>query len=102
MNKSLLLSVFLICVSLVITANCYSYEEDTRLTKSQAAALATLKKSVVPKLKRDFEKDDIYLLQFLRAKNFDPKKAEQYLLSESQWRTDYKMDSIHTEDFSDM
>jgi len=64
--------------------------------------LETLKKSVVPKLKRDFEKDDIYLLQFLRAKRFDPLKAEKYLLSESQWRTDYKMDTIHSEDFSDM
>jgi len=72
------------------------------LTKSQAAALETLKKSVVPKLKRDFEKEEIYLLQFLRAKHFDPKKAEQYLLSQAQWRTDYKMDTIHSEDFGDM
>jgi len=72
------------------------------LTKSQAVALEMLKKSVVQKLKRDFEKDDIYLLQFLRAKNFDPSKAEKYLLSESQWRTDYKMDTIHSEDFRDM
>lgn len=101
MDKSLLFCAFF-CLSLVITANCYSYEEDTKLTKAQAAALEKLKKSVVPKLKRDFEKDEIYLLQFLRAKQFDPKKAEQYLLSESQWRTDYKMDTIHSEDFSDM
>ncbi|XP_021966985.1 phosphatidylinositol/phosphatidylcholine transfer protein SFH2 isoform X2 [Folsomia candida] len=88
---------------LVFTSvSCVSYDEDVSLSASQASAFQQFKAHVIPKLKRDFEKEDLYLLQFLRAKKFDVDEAERFILRESKWRTEQGFDGIHNEDWSDM
>jgi len=103
MEKIWNLSVFLILFAFhVILSEAVSFDADTSLNAGQAQALKQFKKRVLPKLKRDFEKEDIYLVQFLRAKKFDVDRAEEFILSEAKWRTEQGFDTVHKENWEDM
>jgi hypothetical protein len=96
-NKALLLIAFAAASTVAIT-----FEQDTKLTKTQAQAFDKYKSRVLPKLTEDYQKEDHFLLRYLKAKNFDVQKGEDYILTDMKWRRDYKMDTIHNEDWSDM
>jgi len=96
---------FALCVtflSLVAFASAITFEQDTVLTKQQSQAFKKFKERVTPKLLIDWQKEDLHLLRFLRAKKFDVNKAEEFILAQMKWRRDNKMETIHTEDFSDL
>ncbi|CAL8099405.1 unnamed protein product [Orchesella dallaii] len=57
---------------------------------------------VAARLPHDYMKEDIYLIRWLRAQNFDLKKSEQMLMTNLKWREDNKMDGIHEENWDDM
>ncbi|OXA38744.1 Protein real-time [Folsomia candida] len=96
--------VLLSCLATVAmaTSGKLRTEDHTRLTGEQRAALDELMRRVLPKIKEDWVKDELYVLKFLRAKNFNVDDAELFFLAHLSWRDDNKMKSILTEDFSDM
>ncbi|OXA39747.1 SEC14-like protein 2 [Folsomia candida] len=96
--------VLLSCLATVamVTSTKLRTEDHTRLTGEQRAALDELMRRVLPKIKEDWVKDELYILKFLRAKNFNVDDAELYFLAHLSWRDDNRMRSILTEDFSDM
>jgi len=88
--------------ALLIETNAVSLSQDLTLTKSQKAALDKFKANVLPKLTQDYQKSDLYLIRWLRAKNFNIKDAEEMLKADLKWRKAERMDDIHKEDWSDM
>ncbi|CAL8099399.1 unnamed protein product [Orchesella dallaii] len=69
---------------------------------SKCKLLLQFKASVIPKLPHDYMKSDVYLIRWLRARNFNAKKAEELILENIKWRTDNSMDTILEEDWADM
>ncbi|CAL8093053.1 unnamed protein product [Orchesella dallaii] len=57
---------------------------------------------VRPYLGSAYMKEDIYLIRWIRVTNFDVQKAKQRLLENLRWRKANNMDTINTEDWSDM
>ncbi len=53
----------------------------------------------MPRLDKDYQKSDIYLIRWLRAKNFNIRAAEEMLVSDLKWRKNEKMDNIDQEDW---
>jgi len=77
-------------------------DQDLTLTRSQYEALEKFKENVIPRLEKDYQKTDIYLIRWLRARNFNVRQAEEMLFSDLKWRAQEKMDQINDEDWSDM
>ncbi|OXA52221.1 Patellin-2 [Folsomia candida] len=102
MLKLSLVSFAVLLTFLATDCNGVSLNQDLTLTKSQKEALDKFKANVLPKLTKDYQKSDIYLIRWLRAKNFNVRAAEEMLMSDLKWRRAEKMDNIHTEDWSDM
>jgi len=98
----MLLKVALI-LSIAVGVQCsVNYEQDTTLTRKEAQAFQKFKNRVIPKVKLDYQKEDLFLLKFLKVKNYDVNKAEENFLREMKWRADYNIEGIHEEDFSDV
>lgn len=57
---------------------------------------------MLPHLPHDYMKQDIYLIRWLRAKGLNQERAEQMLRDNINWRQQHKMDTIDSEDWSDM
>lgn len=55
-----------------------------------------------PLLNRDFMKYDIYLIRWLRSRDFDINAAEAMLRDNLKWRKERKMDTILKENWDDM
>jgi hypothetical protein len=53
----------------------------------------------MPRLDKDYQKSDIYLIRWLRAKNFNIRAAEEMLIADLKWRKNEKMDNIDQEDW---
>jgi hypothetical protein len=103
MKTLLHFSVFcLFLVYLIPNSNAVTYEEDTKLNKEQKQAFSKFKARVTPKLSYDYQKEDLFLIRYLRAKKFDIAKAEEYILTQMKWRRDTNMETIHKENWSDM
>ncbi|ODN06054.1 SEC14-like protein 2 [Orchesella cincta] len=77
-------------------------EIDLRLTDKQKKIMDKFKQIMIPKLPHNYMKEEIYLVRWLRATDFDLKKSEEFLLQNLKWRKQQKMDVIHKEDWSDM
>ncbi|ODM90798.1 SEC14-like protein 4 [Orchesella cincta] len=95
-------SVTIILLSLVTLGQSMYFEEVESLTSSQRDALDKFRERVTPILPHDYMKSDLYLVRFLRLKDFRIRDAENYLQETLQWRQLNSMDSIDTEDFSDI
>jgi len=95
-------SFFIVFAVLVGTtrATNYPFHKDVTMSQNQKETFDQFKRNVSPKLTEEFMKSDMNLLRFLRAKNFDLESAEEYMLSEAEWRYENKMDKIHDEDWS--
>lgn len=79
-----------------------SVEKDLALTQSEKSVLDKFRKKVEPLLYRNFMKYDIYLIRWLRARDFDVPSAEAMLRTHLKWRKERKMDSILQEDLDDI
>ncbi|OXA38448.1 hypothetical protein Fcan01_26848 [Folsomia candida] len=100
--KTIVLFSCLATVAMATTTTKLRMMDHTGLTGEQRAALDELMKRVLPKIKEDWVKDELYVLKFLRAKNFNVDDAELYFIGHLFWREDNKMSAILTEDFSDL
>jgi len=81
--------------------NCASsVEKDLTLTFNQKLTLDKFKQRVTGRLPHDYMKQDIYLIRWLRAKNFHIDQAEQMLSENLKWRKANKIDNILQEDWS--
>jgi len=76
--------------------------DDLAITYSQKIALDKFKQRVIRTVPQDYMKDDIYLIRWLRARDFNVKAAEEFLIKNLEWRKINKMDGIIDEDFSDI
>ncbi|ODM89230.1 SEC14-like protein 2, partial [Orchesella cincta] len=85
-----------------IVTEAVSVEEFLSLTTSEKDALDKFRARVEPLLTSDRMKQDVYLIRWLRSKNFDVNAADKMLRDSLKWRHDEKIDNIHLEDFSDM
>ncbi|CAL8089273.1 unnamed protein product [Orchesella dallaii] len=79
-----------------------SVEKDLSLTLSQKNALDKFRAQVEPLLDQSYMKNDIYLIRWLRARNFDLRSAENMLRENLKWRREQKIDGIRKEDWNDM
>ncbi|CAL8109311.1 unnamed protein product [Orchesella dallaii] len=78
------------------------FDGDLVITQSQKIALDKFKARVLPILPDAYMKEDIYLIRWLRAKQFDVNQAEEFLRENLKWRKANQMEKIHSEDFSDI
>ncbi|XP_071446066.1 SEC14-like protein 2 [Hetaerina americana] len=65
------------------------------LSDDQRFALMKLRRNVADLMRSD--RDDQYLLRWLRARNYDPEAAEKMLRASLQWREQWGVDRIMTE-----
>jgi len=76
-------------------------EKDLTLTFQQKLTLDKFKKRMVGRLPHEYMKQDIYLIRWLRARNFNIDQSEAMLNENIKWRKANKMDSILQEDWSE-
>ncbi|ODM93764.1 SEC14-like protein 2 [Orchesella cincta] len=97
---------FLLCVLVAVVgfkfANSVSVEKDLTLTFREKQSLDKFRDRVKSLLKEDNQKTDIYLIRWLRAKNFNIDDAENMLKENLKWRKENNIDTIHLENFDDM
>jgi len=93
--------VFLVVSCLSVVAGV-SIEKDLSMTQSEKNALDKFRNRVAPILTKWYMKQDIYLIRWLRARDFDVNAAETMLRQNLRWRKENKIDSIHLENWSDM
>jgi len=95
--------IVLFCFTSALGARTLStYEKDVTLTRSQRQTLDKFKKIMRDRLPQSYMKEDIYLVRWLRAKDFNLKEAEEFLMDNLQWRKVTNMDNVLNEDFSDI
>ncbi|ODM90086.1 SEC14-like protein 2 [Orchesella cincta] len=100
-NYVLAISVLLVVIC-SINVSAVSVEKYLTLTLRQKNALDKFRQTVEPILKESYMKQDTYLIQWLRARNFDIHSAEQMLRANLKWRKENGIDYIENEDWSDM
>ncbi|OXA58010.1 SEC14 cytosolic factor [Folsomia candida] len=93
------ISIFILAAP---NASGISFEQDVSLTTQQKKLLDQLKERVIDQLPNEYMKKEINLIKWLRSSKFDVDVAESRMLRDVQWRKDRKMDTIHTEDWSDI
>lgn len=92
------LLVLLLCLQL----NATPVEEELRLTPKEFETLQLYRRLVEPILTQDYMKTDLYLIRFLRAANLNLKNAEKRMIENLKFREEFGMDTILSEDFSDV
>ncbi|OXA63243.1 hypothetical protein Fcan01_01172 [Folsomia candida] len=98
-SKILNFATFIILINLVGAA---VFEKDVNLTMDQKALLDKFKIRMADKLPHEYMQKEIYLVKWLRSSNFNLDQAEERLLKNLEWRKEQNMDTIHSEDWSDM
>jgi hypothetical protein len=88
------------CLALAIGDSLPSYMKDLTITKAQLRKLNRFKARVLPKLPHEYMKQDLFLVRWLRVKDFDVDSAEEALMSSLKWRAQNKMDTVLQEDWS--
>jgi len=78
-----------------------TFEKDVTLTQSESEKLKQFK-DLMTDLPHPYMKQESYLIKFLRPKDYNLEKAQEFLLENLKWREENQMDTIHSEDWSDM
>ncbi|OXA62748.1 Phosphatidylinositol/phosphatidylcholine transfer protein SFH2 [Folsomia candida] len=91
----------LVIASLVIVS-AIPVEEELRISPKELAALQQYKQIILPRLKHDYMKTDLYLIRFLRAANLNLKDAEQRMIDNLKFREENNLEGILSEDWSDI
>lgn len=94
-------SLVLLLLAANIEAQLY-FEEVANLTPSQRNTLSRFRSQVEDLLPHDYMKEDLYLVRFLKSKNFRLQDSIAAIKEAMQWRELNSMDSIANEDFSDL
>ncbi|ODM89048.1 SEC14-like protein 2, partial [Orchesella cincta] len=105
MSQTYLLTAVLVLVVFIIQVNNVSgvsVEKYLRMTLSQKTELDKFRERVTPLLKHNYMKQDSYLIQWLRSRNFDVNSAESMLREHLKWRAENDIDNIQNEDWTDM
>jgi len=100
-SRSLLLLLTLTLCQKSVLGNT-QYEKDVVLTVQDKEILDEFKAIVVPHLRDDYMKEEMFLIRWLRAKKFDLDVAANALLKNLDWRATNRMDGILEEDWTDM
>jgi predicted nucleic acid-binding protein len=79
-----------------------TFEKDVSLSQSQKDALEEFKTLMENKVPHPYMMTDLYLLKWLRSKNFNILRAQEGLKNHLRWRAANQMDTINEEDWSDM
>ncbi|CAL8068094.1 unnamed protein product [Orchesella dallaii] len=98
----ILLKFILVGVLITSVKSDNAADEDLIITKSQKDALDKFKSRVLPILPRNYMKEDVYLIRWLRAKDFKIDEAERFLKADLKWRKSTKIETLRLEDFSDI
>ncbi|ODM90085.1 SEC14-like protein 2 [Orchesella cincta] len=104
MRKLYFSTLFLGSVVLLVSHNVsgVSVEKYLTLTASQKTTLDKFRQKVEPMLYANYMKQDTYLIQWIRARNFDINSAEQMLRENLKWRKNNGIDNMRKEDWSDL
>jgi len=78
-----------------------SEDKDLIITWKEKQKLDEFKKIMEPILPHPYMKEDIYLIRWLRAGNFDLDRAENMLKRNLEWRERQNMDTIEDEDWAE-
>ncbi|CAL8099390.1 unnamed protein product [Orchesella dallaii] len=96
-----LLKVFMV-LAFAVSVKSVSFDEDVTISYTQKVSIDKLRQRVLPYIVEGYMKDDIYLVKWLRAANFDVRRAEKMFLENVRWRKASKLQTIEKEDFSDI
>ncbi|ODM97785.1 SEC14-like protein 2, partial [Orchesella cincta] len=96
-------------VGLILLVSCFSFistQEET-LSATEKAALEEFKLKILPKIPESsyvhkFAKDDLYLINWLRAGNWKVKSAMDLLMKHLEWRENESIDTIEKEDWANV
>ncbi|ODM90080.1 SEC14-like protein 2 [Orchesella cincta] len=102
MTKLYVSTLLLVILMWSCELSSISVEKYLTLTASQKTALDRFRQKVEPVLHASYMKQDTYLIQWLRDRNFDINSAEQKLLENLKWRKENGIDNMRNEDWSDM
>ncbi|XP_035707355.1 SEC14-like protein 2 [Folsomia candida] len=100
MNSFVTLAI-LVAFGVLGVCQAVSVQEDVTLTRKQKAVLDQFKESVKGRLPQEYMYEDIYLIRWLRAKDFRLKDAENMIMQNVAWRKENQMDNVLKEDWSD-
>ncbi|CAL8068098.1 unnamed protein product [Orchesella dallaii] len=104
MNTSRNYSFELLLAAILIVSfakcQCSIVDDDLTITQSQKQTLDMFRARMSPIVPHAYMRDNIYLIRWLRAKNFNLKDAELFLRENLKWRKSTGMDKIHSEDYS--
>ncbi|OXA44907.1 SEC14 cytosolic factor [Folsomia candida] len=98
----MILKFALIVSFTILEVTSATFEEDVTLTLEQKILLDEFKERVVPDITKSYMKAELYLVKWLRSSRFDLDLAVERFRQNLQWRKDQSMDTIHSEDWSDM
>ncbi|CAL8109877.1 unnamed protein product [Orchesella dallaii] len=99
--------IFHLCVLIVSlcqsisVVHAVSFEEDISLSTNQAEILTKFRQRVLPMLPKKYMEENIYLIRWLRARNFNMDRAEEMLRQHLKWRSDNQLDQIDDEEWQD-
>lgn len=100
LNK--LLVLLGIIIPFFVTIKAAYFEELAKLTPEQRNTLSVFRSKVIQLLPHDYMKEDLYLVRFLKSKNFRLQDSIVAIKEAIEWRTLNAMDDIENEDFSDL
>jgi len=94
------LSLFLVSLNIRVTVQI-SVDEFLSLTYEQKLKLDEFRELISPSLPHEYMKKDVFLIRWLRDRNFNVAQAEKRLLDHVQWRKENNIDSILSENWED-
>ncbi|XP_021953235.1 SEC14-like protein 4 [Folsomia candida] len=98
-------SVMFICVLIFqiisISQASSTFNEELTLSQLEYSALAKFKEIMLPKIKVDYMKDDIYLIKWLRSQKLDIDRARNRLSNHLSWRESTNFDRLTDSDFQE-
>ncbi|ODM90084.1 SEC14-like protein 2 [Orchesella cincta] len=97
-----LLSGSVLLLGVVSSVCSISVEKYLTMTSSQKNVLDQFREKVEPIITTSYMKLDTYLIQWLRARNFDIDSAEAMLRENIKWRKENGIDEMKNEDWSDI
>ncbi|CAL8130722.1 unnamed protein product [Orchesella dallaii] len=100
------LACFVILLACFEVAYSVSFDKEITLTSKEKASLEDFKRLMIPKIPESsyvykFANDDLYLLKWLQASDFNVKNTEKLLTKHLEWRAKENIDTIDTEDWED-
>ncbi|ODM88895.1 SEC14-like protein 2, partial [Orchesella cincta] len=103
-HSASLIAILVLCILFQFVGNVHSmtsFEKDITLKYSEKVTLDRFRERVAHRLTHDYMKQDIWLVRWLRARDFNMDQAEQMLKENLRWRKANRMDTSLAEDWSE-